>query len=147
MSRSFTTGCFSAPARVVDVDVLVRAAPMARRPVLLAYDGCSTCKKARAFLAKRDFAYDLRAIVDAPPTASELAAWVPKSGKPIRKWLNTSGQSYRARGKPAFDAATDAQIATWLTEDGKLVKRPVLVAGDRVLVGFDEEAWGAIVDG
>ncbi|MFI5298119.1 MAG: ArsC/Spx/MgsR family protein [Polyangiales bacterium] len=119
---------------------------MAIRPILLSYDGCSTCKRARAFLEARSIAHDLRAIVDQPPTRDELARWIPASGKPIRKWLNTSGLSYRARGKPAFDAAADDEIARWLTEDGKLVKRPVLVVGARVLVGFDEAAWSALLE-
>ena len=74
-----------------------------------------------------------------------LDSWVTASGLPIRKWLNTSGQSYRALGKARVDAATDAEIASWLSADGKLVKRPVLVSGDRVLVGFKAEAYEALV--
>ena len=69
---------------------------------------------------------------------------MPQSGLPARKWLNTSGQSYKALGgKAAFDAMTDAQIALHLTRDGKLVKRPVLVAGATVLFGFSESAYAA----
>jgi arsenate reductase len=83
----------------------------------------------------------VRPIVDEPPTAAELAQWIPQSERSVRKWLNTSGQSYRALGKEAIDAATDAQVTKWLTEDGKLVKRPVVVTGGRVLVGFDETAY------
>jgi arsenate reductase len=114
---------------------------MPKRVLVLSYSGCSTCKKALARLAKHGVDADVRPIVDAPPSAEELEAWLPKSGKPIRKWLNTSGQSYRALGKPKVDAAKDAEILRWLTQDGKLVKRPVVVAGDRVLVGFDEAAY------
>ena len=69
---------------------------------------------------------------------------MPTSGRPIRKWLNTSGQSYRALGKAKVDAASDADIADWLTRDGKLVKRPVLVGDTGVLVGFDEAAYAAM---
>jgi arsenate reductase len=116
---------------------------MAKGPLVLSYSGCSTCKKALAWLAKRGIEADVRPIVDHPPSAEELAAWIPKSGRPIRKWLNTSGQSYRAKGKAAFDAAKDEQIVRWLTQDGKLVKRPVVVTGTRVLVGFDEDAYRA----
>ena len=114
---------------------------MAAKPLVLSYSGCSTCKKALAWLAKRGVEADVRPIVDHPPTAEELTTWIPKSGKPIRKWLNTSGQSYRAMGKAAVDAAKDEEIVRWLTQDGKLVKRPVLVAGNHVLVGFDEKAY------
>lgn len=114
---------------------------MKKRPLILSYAGCQTCKKALAWLAAHDVEVTVRAIVDEPPTAAELAAWIPKSGRPVRKWLNTSGQSYRALGKAAVDAMSDAEVAEHLTRDGKLVKRPVLVAGDLVLVGFDAAAW------
>lgn len=65
------------------------------------------------------------------------------SDKPVRKWLNTSGMSYRALGKAKVDAMTDAQLVQALSADGKLIKRPVLVMSDRVLVGFDEEKYAA----
>lgn len=116
-------------------------AKAAERPLVLSYAGCGTCKKALRWFADRAIAVDVRPIVDAPPSAGELAAWIPKSGRPVRKWLNTSGQSYRAKGKAAFDAASDAAIVDWLTEDGKLVRRPVVVTPSRVLVGFDEAAY------
>jgi arsenate reductase len=109
--------------------------------VILSYSGCSTCKKALKWLADRKLAVSVRPIVDEPPTAGELAEWIPRSGLPVKKWLNTSGQSYRAMGKEKIDAASEAQLVKWLTEDGKLVKRPVLVAGKTVLVGFDETKW------
>jgi arsenate reductase len=111
--------------------------------LLLAYDACGTCKKARRWLDERGIAYEVRPIVEAPPTRAELDAWLAASGRPIRRWLNTSGQSYRAKGKAAFDGATDAQIAAWLLADGKLWKRPILVRGKQVLVGFDEAAYAA----
>ena len=113
----------------------------AARALVLSYAGCSTCKKALKWLGDHDVEVEVRAIVDKPPTAAELKVWVPKSGKPVRKWLNTSGQSYRALDKDVVAAAKDEEIMRWLTKDGKLVKRPVLVAGDRVLVGFDADAY------
>jgi arsenate reductase len=116
---------------------------MSNQPLVLAYAGCSTCKKALRWLAVRGVGVEVRPIVEAPPTAAELAAWIPKSGKPIRKWLNTSGQSYRALGKEKIAAATDAELLRWLTKDGKLVKRPVLVTSKHVVVGFDEDAYEA----
>lgn len=115
---------------------------MAKRPVLvLSYSGCSTCKKALAWLTKHGVEADVRPIVDSPPTAEELVTWIPKSNRPVRKWLNTSGQSYRAIGKAKVDSAKDEEILLWLTQDGKLVKRPVVVTDQRVLVGFDEEQY------
>lgn len=112
-------------------------------PLLLSYAGCDTCKKALRWLNQHGVAVTVRPIVDQPPTAAELARWVASSGLPVRKWLNTSGQSYRALGKARVDAATDGELIDWLAADGKLVKRPVLVRGDTVLVGFRPEAWEA----
>lgn len=111
--------------------------------LVLSYSGCSTCKKALRWLSEHDIEHEVRPIVDQPPTARELASWIPKSKKPVRKWLNTSGQSYRALGKEKVDAASDATLVSWVAADGKLVKRPVLVANDEVLVGFDEAAYAA----
>ncbi len=112
-----------------------------KKPLVLSYAGCSTCKKALAWLGKHHVDVDVRPIVESPPTAEELAAWVPKSGRPVRKWLNTSGQSYRAMDRSRVESAKDEEILRWLTQDGKLVKRPVLVAGDKVIVGFDEQVY------
>lgn len=112
-----------------------------KKPLVLSYAGCGTCKKALRWLADRGVAIDVRPIVDAPPSADELSDWIPKSKRPVRKWLNTSGQSYRAIGKAKVDAAKDEEILRWLTQDGKLVKRPVIVTAKRVLVGFDEAAF------
>lgn len=113
----------------------------AEKPLVLSYSGCSTCKKALRWLADHDVTVDVRPIVDEPPTAAELATWIPKSKKPVKKWLNTSGQSYRALGKENVDAATETELVKWLAKDGKLVKRPVVVTSKAVLVGFDEQAY------
>jgi arsenate reductase (glutaredoxin) len=114
-------------------------------PIMLSYAGCSTCNKALAWLRARGIDVAVRPIVERPPTESELARWIPASGRPAKKWLNTSGQSYRALtqrlGKDVVTSASEADIRGWLARDGKLVKRPVLVWGDTVLVGFDESAY------
>ncbi len=114
--------------------------------LVLAYAGCSTCAKALAWLSARGAKVTVRPIVEQPPTARELAAWVPASGLPLRKWLNTSGLSYRAIGKEAIDRATDDELVERLAADGKLVKRPVLVNGGRVAVGFKPETWAQVLD-
>ncbi len=114
---------------------------MSASALVLSYAGCSTCKRALRWLADHGIEATVRAIVDEPPTKDELAKWIPLSERPVRKWLNTSGQSYRAIGKEKMDAATDADLVKWLAEDGKLVKRPVVVTPKRVLVGFDEAAF------
>ncbi len=113
------------------------------KAIVLAYASCDTCKKARAWLDAHKVAYEVRPIVEQPPTEAELARWVPASGVGVRKWLNTSGQSYRALGKDKIDAASDETLRAWLANDGKLVKRPVFVREQTVLVGFKPEAWQA----
>jgi arsenate reductase (glutaredoxin) len=108
---------------------------------VLSYSGCSTCKKALAWLDKKKIKYTVRPIVEKPPTPAELKKWIPASGLPVKKWLNTSGQSYRAIGKEKVDAASDAELTKWLAADGKLVKRPVVISDDKVLVGFKPESY------
>ena len=114
------------------------------KALVLSYAGCSTCTKALKWLREHDVAVVVRPIVDEPPTAAELATWIPKSEKSVRKWLNTSGLSYRALDRERVAAAKDDEIVKWLTKDGKLVKRPVVVAGKHVLVGFDAAAYTAV---
>ena len=116
---------------------------MKKDVLVLSYAACGTCKKALKWLAANGITHKVRPIVEQPPTRAELDAWIPASGLPLKKWLNTSGQSYRAIGKAKVDAANDAEIVGWLAADGKLVKRPVVLVGDRVLVGFSEEAYSA----
>ncbi len=123
--------------------------------LVLAYGGCQSCKKALAWLDEEGIAHRVRPIVDAPPTAAELKTWIPASALPVRKWLNTSGLSFRALGKAKIDAASDAELVAWLAADGKLVKRPVLVLSAqksekravRVLVGFKPDAWSEALGG
>ncbi len=112
-----------------------------KKPLVLSYSGCSTCKKALKWLEAKGIEAQVRPIVESPPTKAELGQWVPQSGKPIKKWLNTSGQSYRALGKEAFEGASENEVIRRLAADGKLVKRPVLVHGETVLVGFNLEEW------
>ena len=111
---------------------------------LLHYSGCSTCRKARAWLAAHDISFADRDIVGQPPTKAELARWIPASGLPVRKWLNTSGLSYRALGRERIAAMSDSQLIDALSRDGKLVKRPVLVNGGQVMVGFSPAAYAAV---
>lgn len=118
--------------------------------LILAYSGCSTCAKALAWLREKGVAVEVRPIAVAPPTRAELRRWVPASGLPVRKWLNTSGQSYRALGKAETERATDETWLERLSTDGKLVKRPVLVVdggsgAGTVLVGFSADAYAALL--
>lgn len=109
------------------------------------YAGCGTCKKALKWLDARGVPYESIPIVESPPSLAELKRLVAASGLPARKWINTSGGSYRAlvatRGKEEVEALTDAELLGLLAKDGKMIKRPVVVAGERVLVGFSESAY------
>lgn len=115
--------------------------------LLLAYDACDTCRKARKWLDAESISYTVRPIVADAPTVAELREWIAAAGVPLRRWLNTSGQSYRAMGKAKVDAASDEQLLAWLAADGKLVRRPVLVRDGVVLVGFDAARWQAALQG
>jgi arsenate reductase len=118
-----------------------------KKVTVYSYAGCSTCKKALAWLKAHGVEADVRAIVDAPPSAKELESLIDASGLPLGKWWNTSGEAYRAlvaeRGKDAVAKLTKKEVAKLLAENGKRIKRPVLVAGDEVLVGFKEDAYAA----
>ena len=112
--------------------------------LVLCYPKCSTCQKALAWLDAHDIAYEVRDIKEQNPTEEELRAWQAKSGLPLRRFFNTSGQQYRALGlKDKLPAMSEEEQLALLATDGMLVKRPLLVAGDKVLVGFQEAAWAA----
>lgn len=112
--------------------------------LFIEYPKCSTCKKAKAWLDEHGIAYDARHMVEENPTADELAAWHAKSGLPIRRFFNTSGMLYRERNVKALldDGMSDADASALLAENGMLVKRPLVVGSDFVLVGFKEAEWG-----
>jgi arsenate reductase (glutaredoxin) len=108
------------------------------------YPGCSTCKKARAFLAKKGVEVRAIDLVEEPPSAKVLADVLALSGLELKKLFNVSGQSYRQGGfKEKLPGMSEKQALAALAADGKLIKRPILRMGDVALVGFDEEAWTA----
>lgn len=119
-----------------------------KTPQFYAYAACDTCKKARRWLEQHGIDVETLPIVEQTPPREDLARLVKASGLPAKKWFNTSGQSYRAltqqRGKEAVDALSEAEVIELLAKDGKLIKRPVLVANDRVLVGFREDAYAEL---
>ena len=113
-------------------------------PVLfIEYPKCSTCRKAKKWLDEHGIDYTDRHIVEDNPTAEELAAWQERSGLPPRRFFNTSGMRYRELGiKAKLDAGmSDEDAFALLATDGMLVKRPLVIADDAVLVGFREPAW------
>ncbi len=109
------------------------------------YPPCSTCKKAKAWLDAHGVAHTDRHIVQDNPTVEELKVWHEASGLPLRRFFNTSGVRYRELGvKALLDAGMpDAECYELLAGDGMLVKRPIVVGPDFVLVGFKETEWEA----
>lgn len=106
------------------------------------YPKCGTCRKAKKWLDENGFEYEDRHIVEQRPTAEELSGWIGKSSHKTRRFFNTSGMKYRELGlKDKLDNMTDEQQIELLASDGMLVKRPVLIAGDKVLIGFIQSQW------
>jgi len=106
------------------------------------YLKCSTCRKALKWLDGQGIAYDAVQIVDHPPSATQLKKALKHSGLPIKAFFNTSGESYREGGfKDRLPTLSEAEALAALAADGKLIKRPLVIRDDLVLVGFDEAAW------
>lgn len=114
--------------------------------LFVCYPKCTTCQKARAFLDAHGKTYDVRDIKLQNPTESELRAWHETSGLPLKRFFNTSGLQYKALelSKKLPSMSEDEQFAL-LAADGMLVKRPILVGEDFVLVGFRQEEWEAVL--
>ena len=106
------------------------------------YPKCTTCQKAKKFLDERGVSYTDRHIKEQNPTADELRSWWKTSGLPLKKFFNTSGLQYKALGlKDKLPGMTEEEQLSLLATDGMLVKRPLLVGEDFVLVGFRPEQW------
>ena len=106
------------------------------------YPKCTTCQKAKKFLDDHGAVYTDRHIKQDNPTVDELRTWWKKSGLPLKKFFNTSGLQYKALGlKDKLPAMTEEEQLELLATDGMLVKRPVLVGEEFILVGFRAEQW------
>ena len=111
---------------------------------LVWYPKCSTCQKAKKWLDGRGLPVETRDIKLEAPTAEELRTWQRESGLPLKRFFNTSGQVYRALGlKEKLPHLGEEELLSLLAGDGMLVKRPILVGEDFVLVGFREQEWEA----
>ncbi len=108
----------------------------------ICYPKCTTCQKAKKWLEANGISFTERHIKEERPTAEELHAWQQKSGLPLRRFFNTSGQLYRSMQlKDKLPDMTEAEQLALLATDGMLVKRPILVTDETVLVGFRETEW------
>ena len=111
----------------------------------ICYPKCTTCQKAKKWLDDNSIKYEFRDIKLDNPTLNELTEWYKKSGLPLRKFFNTSGLLYKSMSlKEKLPGMTEEEMLSLLSTDGMLVKRPILVGEDFVLVGFKETEYGKI---
>lgn len=106
------------------------------------YPKCTTCKKAKKWLDDHKIVYIDRHIKEENPTEEELKEWHKKSGLPLKKFFNTSGLLYKEMNlKGKLLTMTEEEQYQLLATDGMLVKRPIVVTEEIILVGFKEEVW------
>lgn len=112
--------------------------------IFVCYPKWTTCQKAKKFLEENNIAFQVRNIKENNPTIEELKQWHKKSGLPLKKFFNTSGQLYKElQLKDKLPTMTEDEQYSLLASDGMLVKRPILVGDNFVLVGFKETDWKA----
>ena len=110
----------------------------------ICYPKCTTCQKAKKWLDDNKIEYELRDIKLDNPTLDELTEWYKKSGLPLKRFFNTSGLLYKSLDlKNKLSQITEDEMLKLLATDGMLVKRPLLVGDDFILVGFKEAEWSA----
>lgn len=110
--------------------------------IFICYPKCSTCLKAEKYLQAHNIEYTKRDIKTDNPTADELRTWQKNSDLPLKKFFNTSGLQYKALGlKDKLPQLNEEEQLQLLAADGMLVKRPLLLTEDNVLVGFKETEW------
>ncbi|WP_418964395.1 arsenate reductase family protein [Cetobacterium sp.] len=106
------------------------------------YPKCSTCIKARKWLEENGVEFESRHIVENNPTKEELKKWIDLSGQPIKRFFNTSGILYREMNlKERVAKDSEDELLDILSTNGMLVKRPLLIGKDMVLIGFKEKEW------
>ena len=107
---------------------------------------CSTCQKAKQWLEDHGVSYTARHIVEENPTEQELSQWIARSGLPIKRFFNTSGLKYKALElKDKLPLMSEEEMVALLATDGMLVKRPLLIGEDTILVGFKPQEWESIL--
>ena len=110
--------------------------------LFLEYPKCSTCLKAKKWLDDNEIGYEDRHIVEDNPSVQELTQWIKRSGFPIKKFFNTSGMLYKQMNlKDRLSSMSELEQIEILSTNGVLVKRPLIIADDFVLIGFKEKEW------
>ncbi|MDO5014585.1 MAG: arsenate reductase family protein [Clostridia bacterium] len=108
----------------------------------ICYPKCSTCKKAQNWLDENKIEYEFRDIKIDNPNYTELKKWYGKSDLPIKRFFNTSGMAYRELNlKDKLPKMTEDEMLKLLATDGMLVKRPLVIGDDFILVGFKQTQW------
>ena len=114
--------------------------------LFLEYPKCTTCQKAKKWLNDHGAKFEDRDIKEKNPTAEELKTWYQKSGLPLKRFFNTSGMLYKSMQlKDRLPDMSEEEQLALLAADGMLVKRPLLIKGDTVLVGFKEAEWERVI--
>jgi len=112
------------------------------KPLFIQYPTCGTCRKAAQWLKTNKIDVVSRHIVADNPTKEELSRWIDRSGLPVGKFFNTSGLLYKEQNlKEQVGTASRDELLDMLASNGMLVKRPIVVTDDFVLVGFNEIEW------
>lgn len=115
--------------------------------LFVCYPKCTTCQKAKKWLTEKGISFEERDIKTENPTKEELDAWYKKSGLPLKRFFNTSGILYKEmKLKDRLPEMTEDEQLTLLSTDGMLVKRPILISDEQVLVGFNEKEWETLKD-
>ena len=110
------------------------------------YPKCSTCQRAKKWLEEKQIIFEARDVKLQNPTKEELIEWHQRSGLPLKKFFNTSGLLYREMQlKDRLPEMSEEEQYDLLDSDGMLVKRPIVVTEDLVLVGFGEKEWEKLV--
>ena len=111
-------------------------------PTVYVYQKCSTCRDALKWLDQKGIACEVKAIRETPPTPAELKVALTALGGHVRKLFNSSGIDYRELGmKDRLPKMNEAEVFELLSKNGNLVKRPFLIDGPKVLVGFNHAEW------
>ena len=112
--------------------------------LFVCYDKCGTCKKAEKYLLDKGYTLEKRYIKTEKPSLEELTAWYKASGLPLKRFYNTSGKLYKELNlKDKIPTMSEEEQLELLASDGMLVKRPILVKGEDVLIGFKQAEYEA----
>lgn len=115
------------------------------KPLFFTYPKCSTCVAAKKYLEHLDVEFDTRDIMTETPTADELKIWIEKSQMPIKKFFNVTGNMYREMNlKDSINDLSDTDLINLLASSGWLIKRPLMITDNGILVGFHEEMYDSL---